>query len=240
MQPLTIFKQAQVTSVLRNSNNRLHTLESIKISLLDGEDVMRLLSACPSLKQLTLIQCAVNDIHLQQLTKLCPCIESVTLFKLPSVTDKGICHLAQLNGLKKIKICHMSEITETGLRILLSTSSSIKKITAFLVAKLNQSAIFSLIKGAKIPEQITLIGSEVTNELAAKILEENPHVQRLAIRCSNVSKIFIDRIVELMATKQLGLGLQKLKFTHTSVREQDVHELKVHLPQLEIIFKNSE
>jgi hypothetical protein len=237
MQPTSITSEAEVESLLHLSNTNLSSIKSINISFLNMSMIVRVLSACPSLMTLGLIQCNLTDDNLRELANLCPKVTALTMFKLDQISDNGFRYLADWKSLRRVKLFNLPQVTEKGLSNLLEQTNSINKISLFLGRPLDGCAIRSLLRNHRLPPQITIVGNDVTDELAETIVQSNPHIERLAVRCSGLSMNFIQRLVDYAKKNNVHLKLSKLKVTRTKIRQTDLPVLEKLLPGVEIVIK---
>lgn len=237
MNAISIASKAQVDALIARSSSDLSEVTSATISLQKQEDVSRIIQSCPNLASLSLIQCDCDDEGFRQMTRCGSNIVRLVLFKLDKISDQGLGYLAELPNLHRVKIGNLLLVSESGLQHLLTDSSSLKKISVFLAYRLNGYAIRSLLSGAQMPSQITMIGNDVTDELAEAVLKANPNTERLAIRCSGVSVDFVRRLLADTKDNKIPLALKKLKVVRTRIKPTDLTTLQALLPNVEIVIR---
>jgi len=221
---LTIVTPRDMQKFLQRSDPRFERVESIVISQTHQLDhIRRIIQKCPRCTSLSFSQGEISDSVIQHITPLCGKIRNLTLFQ-SKISEIGLKQLSQWESLENLAL-HIPSLQ--GMEPLLA-NQKLKELTLFVLDRMAQKKAIEMAKKLPFPSTLSLVGSNVTNELISTLLQRSPIIN-LGIRCCNVSTTCLQEISPKRAP-------QKLKFIRTCVRSDDLGKIQRLIPHTSLVI----
>ena len=115
----------------------------------------------------------VNDEFINEMCKLCPTINKLSVARCPFITDAALCSMADYLWVEELDISYCNKITDDSIEVLTTACTGLTKFCARKVTRLSPNAITAIARNCNVIREVDVRECDQINEMSLSDLHNH-------------------------------------------------------------------